>query len=133
MEAQILDMPRRVGFGDFWQATPKEKKVHRALAQAKFAAITSPEGLATKMLDRDSGEYVAVHLHATPEELVNGWKAYVYVEMAQKKTKPQYMLQPATFLNRGRWLDNDDNESLAEQHDDWVVRVDAYERRMGLK
>ena len=95
-------------FNDFWAASPR--KVDKALTRARFEALTSPSGLTTRIRDRESGQLIDVHHdQVSPETLVNAMKKY-----AQEQIDPQtfgykdggkYLIHPATFLNRGRWLD----------------------------
>ena len=103
-------------FDDFWQATPIQKRIDKPLCHAKFVAITSPAGLTTKNLDKDSGEYVQVHLQANPADILRGWMAYCR-ENATLDTKwgppakirlkedGRFVRRPATWLNRGGWLE----------------------------
>lgn len=106
--SNVLQMPKAeaVTFDDFWKACPK--KVGKPVAQAKFEAITG-DGLLTRTLDRDSGTYVTIELRATPEELVEGMRRYRKTQIDREtfrlKDDGKYTLNPATFLNQGRWLD----------------------------
>jgi len=88
-------------FETFWKCFPK--KLDKLMCRAKWDAITGP-GLSTRMLDRDSGQYVAVTLRATPEEIVAGAKRYVsqFVDASNYKSDFTYCCHPSTFLNRGR-------------------------------
>ena len=93
-------------FDEFWFHCPK--KVGKPLAEVKWNAITG-DGLRTKMFDRDSNSYVDVELSATPEELLEGIKRYRATQIDKNtyrlKDEGKFTLQPATFLNRGRWMD----------------------------
>jgi len=99
-------------FEVFWDVCAK--KVEKALARAKFTAIVSPQGLVTRIFDRDSNSYVEVTLHATADELIRGMKAYRETQIVPStrwdkvpklKDEGRYTLHPATWLNRGRWQD----------------------------
>ncbi len=108
MSATLLQMPQAEPsrFDEFWMNCIK--KIDRPLAKAKWDAITGPRGLETKMLDRDSGAYVPVHLQATPDELIAGMKRYVRTQIdANFKLKDggKFTCSPAVWLNRGRWMD----------------------------
>ena len=90
-----------VKFDDFWQAY--WRKVDKPLARARWDAITNG-GLATRNLDRDSGEFVPVTLKATPDEIMAGLKRYnkqIYTD----KTEIRFVKHPATWLNRGGWME----------------------------
>ena len=97
-------------FDAFWAACPK--KVDKALTRAKFAAITSAQGLKTRTLDRDSGMFIEVHLKAAAAELIKAMRDYAWTQIVPStrydKT-PQlveggkWTMQPATWLNRGRF------------------------------
>ena len=94
------------GFAEFWRLAVK--KVDRALCQAKWDAITG-EGLHTQMLDRDANQYVSVMLKAEPREIIEGWRKYratvIDPHTCKRLIEDRYVVQPATFLNRGRWAD----------------------------
>lgn len=104
----IVPLHTEDSFEEFWSACPR--KVGKPLTRAKFTAITT-EGLKTRTLDRDSGQYVEIGLKATPEELIDGMKAYarslIRVENDQYVTEKKYVCHPATWLNQGRWMDGE--------------------------
>ena len=110
----IVPIHKTLTFDDFWKECPKKEK--KAIAQAKWAAITSEHGLATRTLDRDSGMYIDLTLKATPEELVKAMKAYRQTQIAPMigyetpryflKDDGKYTLYPSTWLNQGRWMDS---------------------------
>ena len=97
-------------FEDFWKESPKKEK--KALAQAKWAAITAEKGLHTKTLDRDSGTYIDLALKATPEELVEAMKRYHRSQISPMigfeaprhylRDDGKYTLHPSNWLNQGR-------------------------------
>ena len=99
--------PAPVTFEDFWQNCPK--RCDKALARLKWDAITGPNGLHTRMLDRDSGQYVEIELRATPEEILAGMKKYRDTQIDRNTWKlkdgGKFTCHPATWLNRGRWMD----------------------------
>lgn len=70
-------------FTTFWQAYPR--KVGKRKAESLFYRLI------------DKGE-------ATASELLAGAEAYNAVTLA-RDTEPQYIAHPATWLNRGSWLD----------------------------
>lgn len=114
MASNVVPLTKATTFDDLWNAVPPERRIDKALCRAKFAAITSEQGLHTKNLDRDSGLFVAVHLKATPEELLKGWIRYIG-EHATTETKwgpagkmklkegGKYVRHLSTWLNRGGW------------------------------
>ena len=95
-------------FEDFWKVCPK--KVGKAIAQAKYNEIVSEKGLTTRTLDRDSGLYVELVLHATPEELIKGMQNYRSSQIDTKtfglKDDGKWTCGPAVWLNQGRWMDS---------------------------
>ena len=103
----VVELKPQASFDDFWAASPK--RVGKPLTQAKWDAITSPHGLRTKTLDRDSGGYVEIFLKATPEELVDGMKRYARnLPRTADYTitvEDRFLVHPATWLNQGRWMD----------------------------
>jgi len=103
-------MPEKDSFDEFWLFYPSVRRVQKALCRAKWNAITGP-GLHTRMLDKDSGQFVDIFLQATPREIIDGAKRY-----ADKMRDPngkygsyidggKYVVSPAVFLNQGRWED----------------------------
>ena len=100
-----LDKPEpNADFATFWKLCPL--KVGRLIAEAKFRAIISPNGLSTRILDRSTGEYVPVHIKATAQTLIEAMRAYRQsrIDPVTYDVKP-FTLHPATWLNGGRWLD----------------------------
>ena len=89
-------------FGKFWSHC--DRKEGKAKAEPKFNKITGPGGFDTTSLDRDSGHYEPLHLEATAEQLIEGMRAYSAAMQAEKRER-QFILQPAQFLNQGRWRD----------------------------
>lgn len=94
-------------FEAFWLAYPK--RVGKPLAAAKWEAITNG-GLRTRTLDRDSGGYVEIELRATPQELLEAAKRYYESQLDRNtyriKDGGRFTLNPATWLNAGRWMDD---------------------------
>ena len=97
-------------FDDFWEACPYCRRIGKVKARAKWDAITG-DGLKTRTLDRDSGQYMDIELKAAPETIIAGMKAY---DRSLRKegigswdyaVEPRFILHPATFLNQGRWED----------------------------
>lgn len=97
------DLP---AFDRFWLEYPRP--VGKLLTKAKFDAITSENGLDTKMLDRTTGEYMRVHLQATEDQLIEAARAYKRTQLDRNGSLidgGKWCLHPATFLNTGRFLD----------------------------
>lgn len=99
MNITVLQQKKDSPFDQFWSRCLK--KTDKALAKAKWDAITTT-GLSTRMLDKDSGQYVEVTLKATPEQIIEGMKQY---GLRNLETEDRYIMGPATWLNRGRWMD----------------------------
>ena len=95
-------------FDEFWKAYPSCRRVDKLLCRAKFAAITSEDGLQTRMMDREAGSYFDVHLKATADELIKGAKRYdrnLPMNADYSYAEPQFVRHPNTWMNRGGWED----------------------------
>lgn len=106
-QSNIIEMrqPETATFEDFWTQYPR--RTGKAMARAKFQAITNG-GIQTRALDRDSGQYVALVLEATPEELVAAAKAYRKSLIGpdfRLKIDEQFIPLASTWLNQGRFED----------------------------
>lgn len=98
-------------FEDFWKAYPHHAtRSSKAMAKAKWNAITG-QGLSAKMRDKE-GNTMTVDLQASPQEIVNGAKAYS-VSLDDK----QYAQGAQVWLNQGRWMDFDNVDELAARFD----------------
>lgn len=113
--AEIVPLKHSATFDGFWELCPK--KVDKALTKAKWDAITR-DGLETRTLDRDSGQYVPLNLKATPDELIEGMVRYRRTQIIKEfehhgrqyvtlVDDGKFTAHPATWLNRGRWMDGD--------------------------
>jgi len=94
--------PQTVTFEDWW-----ERQIHKtgkAICQMKWNAITSEEGYRTKMLDKSTGDYVEVHLKATPEEIFEGQKRQ-NKEFFKSGEDRKFLRRPQQWLNQGGWMD----------------------------
>ena len=105
--AEIIPLKKPATFDDFWKVCPK--KVGKALTRVKWDAITSG-GLEARTLDKDSGEIVSIGLlKATPEELIAAMADYGKSQLDRTtwglKDDGKFTLHPASWLNRGRWMD----------------------------
>jgi len=93
-------------FEEFWKVFPKQ--VGKQQAWAKWRQITSEEGMDTRALCKDSGEYLWIHVQATPERIIAGARRY-----RKNQTDPQtyrvkdFTCMPVTWLNNGRWEDDE--------------------------
>lgn len=104
-ESNVVSLrPEQDHFEEFWKLYPR--KVGKPLARAKWNAITG-NGLKTRTLDKDSGTYVEIELHASPAEIIAGAKAYREQQFVGFKLKDdgKFIAHPATWLNQGRWED----------------------------
>lgn len=90
-------------FETLWRSWPRKEK--KPLARAKYAAILV--GLRTKTLDRDSGTFVEIELHATEDEIISGAKAYIndHIDKNTYKLKDGGKFIPylCHWLNQGGW------------------------------
>ena len=105
-----MQQPEKDSFEEFWLWYPAPRRQGKPLCRAKWNAITG-EGLKTRMLDKDSGQYVEIFLKATPQQIIEGVKKY-----AERMKDPQgkygsyldsgkFIVAPAVFLNQGRYED----------------------------
>jgi hypothetical protein len=101
--------PQAAIVGDFeavWASWPNKAK--KPIARAKYEAIING-GLKTRTLDKDSGTYVELELHASPEQILAGVKAYLSTQFDKNtyrfKDDGKFIPHLATFLNGGRWED----------------------------
>jgi len=95
-------------FEDFW----KEQywKTDKLRCKAKWDAITSPGGADARV--DDNGQYETLHLEATPERIMEGWRRFLkaWPRNADYSLKDaQYMPRPRQWLNAGRWEDHFDD------------------------
>lgn len=97
----IRPQPKEATFDEFWELY--WRKIDKALARTKWDRITNG-GLATRTMDRDSGQFIDIRLQAGPEEIIAGLKRYNRKNY-EEKTEMKYICHPATWLNRGRWMD----------------------------
>ena len=100
-------------FEAFWALVPSERKRGKAMCRALFNQITRPGGRSTRTLMRDSGQYVELHLEASPREIIDGWRRYIVGQIDKNngfrlRDGGKYTLLPATFLNRGEWMSFED-------------------------
>lgn len=100
--------------GDFeaiWKQWPN--KANKLMAKAKYDAILKGK-FNTRMLDKDSGNYIEIEISATPEQIADGVKAYINSQIDKRtfrfKDDGKYIPHLATFLNRGRFFDLLDEE-----------------------
>lgn len=106
---RLFGEPAAVVQGDFdavWKLWPN--KANKVMARQKYLAIIHG-GLKTRMLDKDSGQYVDADLSATPDEILAGVTAYISSQLDRRtyklKDDGKYIPHLATWLNRGRWED----------------------------
>jgi NADH:ubiquinone oxidoreductase subunit F (NADH-binding) len=102
---------KALSFQDFWDLFPPPKRVQKALCMAKWEAITSNDGLQTRMKDKDAERLVEIKLKATPEEIIEGLKRSC--ERWRGRGEQRYgwedggkwIPMASTWLNQGRWMD----------------------------
>lgn len=110
-------------FEIFWNTYPR--KCGKAMARAKWKQITG-NGMQAKCRDRD-GNTMDVDLYATPDDLIEGAKAYRF-ECVDAETAPQFIAHPSTWLNQGRW-----DDLSADERADKARKMDAITERTGGK
>lgn len=90
-------------FDEFWQWCLEKKG--KMIARTIYNEIVSPSGRHSRALDRESGEYVTLHLKATEDELIDGMKRYAREKMGPDFVRSKYIQQPSRWLGRGGWED----------------------------
>ena len=99
--------PEPALFDEWWSL--QFHKTEKPLCKVKFDAITSPRGYHTRMMDKTTGEYVEIHLQATPEEILEAQKrqnkAFFERHGYANEHEKQFMRRPKQWLNQGGWLD----------------------------
>lgn len=109
--ANVVVLKRETKFDEFWLLYPSPRRTGKAMCRAKWDAITGPTGLRTRTLDRDSNSFINLVLSATPEEIIEGLKRSC---MRWRRSTPgggewkddgQFIPNPSTWLNQGRWED----------------------------
>jgi len=95
-------------FAEFWEAYPR--RVGKPVAKAKFDQIVNG-GLITKTLDKDSGSFIEIELHATADEIIDGAKRYALSQIDKNtyrlKDGGEFIPHPSRWLNQGRWMDEE--------------------------
>ena len=114
----VHPLPQPATFEDFWRVCPK--KVGKLLALRKWDAVISATGLETKIFDETTEEYFEDVLKVTALELIFAMAEYrktqienyantpfVDIDAGKYKLKDdgKFTLHPATFINKGRFLD----------------------------
>jgi hypothetical protein len=107
-----LNGHKALSFQDFWELFPSVKRTQKALCMAKWEAITSEDGFATRMKDRDAEQLVCIKLKATPEEIIEGlrrscerWRGKKGAEKYGWEDGGKFIPMSSTWLNQGRWMD----------------------------
>lgn len=108
-------------FEIFWNTYPR--KCGKAMALAKWKQITG-NGMQAKCRDRD-GNTMDVDLFATPDDLIEGAKAYRY-ECVDAETPQHFIAHPSTWLNQGRW-----DDLSADERAEKARKMDAITERRG--
>lgn len=106
----IRQAPEPNSFDELWLHFPPFRRDKKALCRARWDAITG-DGLQTRTLDKDSGQYVEIFLKATPEEIIAAAKHYdvrmrgTGTERFTYKDGGKFCVSLAVWLNQGRFLD----------------------------
>lgn len=102
-----MQKPEPVTFDDWWAL--QFHKVNRAICEAKWNAITSEQGLHTRVFDKSSGEYMPLHLKATGKEIYAAQKRQNNEFFARhgynNEREKQFLRRPQQWLNQGGWMD----------------------------
>lgn len=103
----IVQLKPQPTFDDWWER--QMHKVGKVICQIKWDAITSEEGYHTRMMDKSTGEYIDVHLKASPQEIIEGQKRqnkeFYEVNGFKNKEAKNFVRRPQQWLNQGGWLD----------------------------
>lgn len=109
--ANVVTLKREDKFEEFWMLYPQPRRTGKAMAKAKWDAITGPTGLRTRTKDRDADTFMSLTLSATPEEIIEGLKRsrelweIKGVGKYGWKDDGKFIPLPTTWLNQGRWMD----------------------------
>ncbi len=103
----VVNLQTKATFDDFWDVVwnKKEKSTCRHI----FRLVTRPGGWDTWAPVKIGGQVIdrmEVHLEATPEEIIEGAKREVKLQMTSDYKMPEHMIWPKTWLMSGGW-DND--------------------------
>lgn len=94
-------------FNEIWKLWPR--KEGKVLAKARFLSIV--QGCTTKTLEKDSGSYIQIQLHGTPEAILAAAKAYLASQVDKNtytmKDGGKFIPHLNTWLNRGRFMDHE--------------------------
>jgi len=94
-------------FNDFWAVCPPGRKIDKPTCMALFNGITGG-GIETTSVDPDGNRH-KLHLQATPQELVEAMKASRW-QWNEQDTALCFIPHPRTWLNKGRFMDLEDDE-----------------------
>lgn len=93
-------------FEEFWKIFPKP--VGKNQAYAKWREIVSEGGMDTKVLCRDSGQFLWIHVESDADRIIAGAKRYRKSQIDPQTYKVrEYTANPVTWLNNGRWMDDE--------------------------
>lgn len=92
-------------FSELWKLWPR--KEGKVLAKARFLSIV--KGCSTRTLEKDSGSYIQIDLHAAPEAILAAAKAYLASQVDKNtyrmKDDGKFIPHLNTWLNKGKFLD----------------------------
>jgi hypothetical protein len=95
-------------FEEFWKVFPK--RIGKQMAYMRWREITSEQGLITKALSHCAGEFLTIHLKASPDQILEGAKKYRQRQIDPRtyklKDDGKFTCMPETWLNQGRWDDD---------------------------
>ena len=92
-------------FSELWKLWPR--KEGKVLAKARFLSIV--KGCSTRTLEKDSGSYIQIELHAAPEAILAAAKAYLASQVDKNtyrmKDDGKFIPHLNTWLNKGKFYD----------------------------
>ena len=118
MTAQLFELPQQQPSADFdtlWKVWPSSRRTSRLQCEAIWNDIVT-QGYSTRNLDKDSGQYVNIHIPRTdPVLIVKHARVYLWT---RREWDDKYKRGLATWLNRGEFLDCTEDD------------IEVYEREM---
>lgn len=92
-------------FDELWKLWPRREG--KVLAKARFLSIV--KGCTTRTLEKDSGSYIQIELHAAPEAILAAAKAYLASQVDKNtyrmKDDGKFIPHLNTWLNKGKFYD----------------------------
>ena len=104
---------RLESFNEFWKWYPHHpQRKSKAKARSLFLQIIQPGGVDTRSKNKDSGQFMDLHLEATSEAIVEATKAYrkalIPQRMGEYAPDTTYTPNALVWLNGGDWENYDE-------------------------